>query len=109
MAKVKKMVSNNLQVGDRYRQVEVTSELLNQIWDNPQQVGGGAKTFRAAGGTCYQTAEGWGFYRIGSRSFGQVWFVDPCPGRGAYKHYHRQGFQLPSQTPYPHGKSIVIA
>ena len=94
----------------RYFEVnlEVTSSLLKQIWETPESVGGGAKSFKVAGGTCWRTKSGWGFVRSGSRSFGKVEFTDPMPGRGEHRRCSKVGYQFEGQTLHPYGVTVFV-
>ena len=81
--------------------IEVTSNLLNQIWDDPESVGGGASYYATNGGSVWRTKEGWGFSRSGSKPWGWIQFHDPRPGRGDTR-WDSSPFQTESQAAHKH-------
>ena len=89
--------------------IQVTPELLRQIWDAPQTVGGGASTFETHGGTVWRTSQGWGFSRTGSQPWGWVNFHDPNPGRGETR-WTSPPFQTEEQAQrqHPGAKKAVL-
>lgn len=78
-------------------EVDVTPSLLNQIWDAPESVGGGASRFKTNAGSAWKTEEGWGFSRSGSKPWGWVELHDPNPGQGRVR-WSSQPLQLKDQA-----------
>jgi len=78
--------------------INVTPEFLEQMWEAPQTLGGGARMFQGNfGDTIWITKQGWGFSRSGSKKWGWVNLNDPNPGQGMVM-WESQAIQVQEQS-----------
>ena len=89
--------------------LDVTPELLTEMWESPATVGGGATRFRTDAGPCFKTKEGWGFSRSGSKAFGWVNLHDPNPGQGRVR-WSSKAIQFEEQAEWgnPGAKGAIV-